>query len=190
MITEVFALWDAKQREAALLKRRRSTKSAGTADAAGKADRRGSKGSGALASALGVNDGSSRRLNAVNTGQLDVALNPLFASGASGDARASSAAAAIAASSASALDAVRAFSNAPPPMEMWRVFSTSYQDLHAQAAAAAEELAALKSELAKARGDGPAERTTPGSRTVRQQFQPQLVGAGSSRGLDVYASKR
>ena len=199
MLTEVWAVWDAKQREAALLKRRRSSKSAGQDGVPSKSK---SSSSSRLNAALGIQDSNARRDGAVNTGQLDVALNPLFVNGATPVGQL--------ATPSSALDAVRNFKHASPPLDMWRVIASSYEDLYGQAAAMAAELAATKADLERAKGDE-APRPAPGraGQRTRTQFNPQsaagesvdgafseaspvnpLRAGNSMRGLDAYAARR
>ena len=183
---EVYVVLDDRAREAALLKRRRSNKSVG-----GKADggrspslaaSRSPSLSGsrsplqrtAIQTALGIVDSAAgataRRDGAMNTGQLDVALNPLFLNGPTS--------APVPEGLNSALDAVRAYKAAVPPFDMWRVISQSFEDLYAQSGAQANELAATKVQLEKLGGDS-GNKSLRSSRS-KSTFEPVASGQGAA----------
>jgi hypothetical protein len=156
VITELAVLASARQREAALLRNRRASKTLGGKEPAaspggGRSLRRSLSGGfsdvpskrGLAAGGGGGGGGGGAR--ELNTGQLELALNPLAVAANSGvgGARTSvtaESAGALDPAVRGALDAVRAFRTAPPPLELWRVIAGSYEDLAAQSAAMAAAL--------------------------------------------------
>jgi len=191
LLVECVTLYSDRSREAALAKRRRTSKASPKSPSAGAASPRPS--SSVFNAALGITDSTAARRaeGAANTGQLDVALNPLFLN--------SGAPAAGAAASTSALDAVRSFKSASPPLDMWRVIASNYEDLHVQAAAMAAELAAAKIALEKVQGGEAAPASNRAGRaSARMTFDPQAAssggdadsGARSARMLASYSSTR
>lgn len=104
---------------------------------------------------------SARRGAAFDTGKLDVAINPLM-TGGSASSRRDLAANALSGDSdpAAALESLAAFSNAAPPLEMWRAFASSYQQQAAQTATLVAELAAAKAALSAGSTSGEAAGST------------------------------
>ena len=205
LCVEIVAVVGDRARENAMARRRRSSKVAG-----GSSKDPGSPSNGStksidkngtpsrrslLNSALGIADPNATAAagkKEINTGKLDVALNPLFLEG--GSSSSSAAGGVGSALSSSALDAVRAFASAPPPMDMWRVIAGNYEDLHGQANAMAVELAAAKQALEKMRsggGEEEGERAArgPAGRANKAIFNPSMAAssgnspAGSNRQL-------
>ena len=196
LVMEVYVLTTERAREAALLRQRRGSRS-----------KAGGSSKDVLTGSNASSPGASKRNLPVQTGMVDVALNPLFTSASSGD---NSAALEAAARSGAAIDAVRAFSSSVPPLELWRVIAASYESLDTRQAALAAELAATKIALEKALGGadgvGDSRAVKRASSNHRANFQPQsaapsdgvappvVARMGSSgsdlKSLAAYASRR
>ena len=189
LITEVYGVVSESAREAAMLRRRRSSKVAGGSSKEGSPSPKEGSSRGMFSTALGISDATAqRRASAangeMNTGKLDVALNPLFLN-SSGGASSSGSGDAL---SSSALDTVRSFANAPPPLELWRMIAANYEELFQQNTSLVGELNGMKQKDGRneMEDDGGAARATGGvsSRNLRNKtaFNPAMAASSADGG--------